>query len=250
MIEAIIIDDELHAREFLESQISRLCKDVKIKGKASSAEEGIQLIESINPDIVFLDIEMPGKSGFDLLYNLKNTNFKVIFTTGYDQYAIKAIRFSAFDYLLKPIDSDELIACINRVRTSHGINTDQIKTLSENIEVDSEKLRLVIPNRSSFDIIELMNIIYLKGEGNYTKFVLSNQKTILASKTMKEYEEFLPEKNFVRIHKSTIVNMNFVKKYTRGDGGQVYLTTNEIFNVSRSRKADFLENIKSYSRGL
>jgi len=207
--------------------------------KCMSAKKGLEAIEKFKPDLVFLDIEMPVMNGFELLEQFKQIPFSVIFTTSYDQYAIKAIRFSALDYLLKPIDPKELIAAIQKVQTQKvHPSPDQFRMLMDQVQNRGTKFtRVAIPTSDGFELIPVEEIIYCEADDNYTRLFLKNKKRIVACRTLKEVEEQLTDfLSFIRVHHSYMVNLNEVNKYVRGEGGYLIMSDGTTVNVSRSRK--------------
>jgi two-component system, LytTR family, response regulator len=244
-MKALIIDDEIQGRVALKQKIADYCPAINVVGEAANGKDGIALIEEVNPDIIFLDIEMPRMTGFEMLANLKKKDFHVVFTTAYDQYAIKAIKFSAFDYLLKPVDIEELKAAVDRITTIKTFQTnEQAAVLQENIIQPKKKLnKLAIPTIEGLLFFEINIITYLEASANYTNIHFSDNTKIIASKTLKDFEELLPHDVFFRVHNSFLINLNCIKRYIRGDGGQVELSDGNIIDVSRRKKDEFLKII-------
>jgi two-component system LytT family response regulator len=243
MIKAILIDDEKHCRETLSIQLEKYCPDVQLLAQCSSAAEGLQAIAQHSPDVVFLDVEMPQMNGFEMLGQLSPIPFEVIFTTGYDAYAIKAIRFSALDYLLKPIDKEELKKAVAKVshKNSHKL-TDQLDVLLEKLHNKQSALqKIALPTGDGFELVPLENILHCESDSNYTHIVLKNGRKILVSRTLKEIEELLEGYSFVRVHHSHLVNLNEITRYIRGEGGYVVMSNNTSIAVSRSRKDALLK---------
>jgi two-component system, LytTR family, response regulator len=244
MIKAIIIDDELHCRKTLSILLKEYCPEVQVVDQCSSAQDGIIAIGKSQPDVVFLDIEMPGMNGFDMLEKMSEITFAVIFTTGYDQYAIKAFRFYAIDYLLKPIEPKELISAVHKVQVSKKVPaTDDFQLLLNKINKREEILaKIPVPTSDGFELIAVDDVLYCEARDNYTFIYLRNKKKIVACRMLKEVEEQLTNfPHFVRTHNSYIVNIKEVKKYVRGEGGYVILSDDTSVNVSRSRKEDLLK---------
>lgn len=247
MIRAIIVDDESRGREFLKSLLVKYCGNVDVVAIEISAESGAEAIKKHKPDLVFLDIEMPGGNGFTLLEKTRDYNFDVIFTTAYSQYAITAIRFSALDYLLKPINSDELKTAVAKVEdklSSQTTSRKNVDTLLSNINEKTPK-KIVLPNVHGAEYVALDEIVRCTADGNYTLVVLVSGKKILVAKTLKEYEELFAEENFCRIHHAHLVNLKHVKRYIKGEGGQVELSDGTSVEVSRRKKSEFLERLYS-----
>jgi two-component system LytT family response regulator len=245
-IKAIIVDDELGARESLSKMIEKNCKQIEIVAKADSMKAAYDTITALNPDLVFLDIEMPNGNAFDLLEKFKQINFNIIFTTAYDHYAIKAIKFSAVDYLLKPIDPEELVTAVERLENKMGQKTEldkQFKTLLSNVRPENKLKKVGIPDGDGLVFINLSDIIRCDSDGNYTYFILTSGKKIIASRTLGEYENLFSDESFFRVHRSHLINLEHVKKYIKGEGGYVIMSDNSQVEVSRRNKNDFLEKL-------
>ncbi|MEM7035795.1 MAG: LytTR family DNA-binding domain-containing protein [Bacteroidota bacterium] len=243
-LKAVIIDDERDARFMLRTLITQfLAAEVELLGEADDVEPGRVLIEQVRPDLVFLDVRMKKGNGFDMLRQLPEVDFDVVFVTAYDQYAVKAFQFSAFGYLLKPVKIDELRAVVLRALKQKELlksgGEHRFNVLIDNYGDHQQMKRLVISSMKGFDVVEIQDIIRLESENNYTHFIFSGQKKITSTRTIKEYEELLNSYGFHRIHQRHIVNLRHVKAYLRGDGGEVSLSTGEILPVSRSRKQSF-----------
>ena len=244
MIRTLIIDDEEDAREGLKLVIEKFCPEVSIQALCESPEEGLKKIDELQPELVFLDVQMPRLSGFDLLEKVEKINFEVIFVTAFDKYAIKAIKFSALDYLLKPIDVEELVSAVQRIKEKQKNKTAHFKSLLSNVKLSSEKLtRLAIPSENEIIIQKISDIVYCEADSNYTTLHLVDNKKITISKTLKEFENILPETDFCRIHHSTLVNIAHVTKYIKGEGGYVLVTGGGHLDVSRRKKDSFLHKL-------
>ena len=243
MIKAILVDDEKHCRETLSIQLEKYCSEVQLLAQCNSAVQGLEAIAQYQPDVVFLDVEMPKMNGFEMLQQFSQIPFDVIFTTGYDAYAIKAIRFSAIDYLLKPIDKDELRKAVGKVsqKTSHNLN-QQLDILLARLGTKQVSLqKIALPTLDGFELVPLENILHCEADSNYTHVVLKHAKKVLVSRTLKEIEELLDGHAFLRIHHSYIVNLNEIVRYIRGEGGYVIMSDNTSITVSRSRKDALLK---------
>ena len=242
---AIIIDDEAKGRLALRQKLQDYCPEIILLGEASNGNEGLSLINRQHPDIVFLDIEMPVMNGFEMLQRIENKNFHLIFTTAYDQYAIKAIKYAAFDYLLKPIDIDELKTTISKIKEGGQEDTKkQVEFLYDNIRHPQKKLhKLAIPSLEGLMFYDINDIIHLEASSNYTNIFLANKTKIIASKTLKEFEELLPEDIFFRTHHSHLINLDYIKRYVKGDGGQIEMQNGNFVDVSRRKKDEFLKII-------
>ncbi len=244
MIDAIIIDDELKGRVSLRKKLQDYCPEVNICGEAANGIEGIHLIEQKNPSLIFLDIEMPLMNGFEMLHQLSHKNFHIIFTTAYDQYAIKAIKFSAFDYLLKPIDIEELKLAIQRVTEQTNLETEKkLAVLKENTSGKNDFNKIVISTMNGALFFNIPDILHLEAQSNYTTLYFKDNPKLIASRTLREFEELLPLDTFFRIHHSHLINLNYIKRYIKGDGGQIEMQNGNFVEVSRRKKEEFLKRI-------
>lgn len=253
MIKAIIIDDEERCCTLLADDLKKYCPTVEVSGFAGSVSSGLSLIKQEQPEVIFLDINLGNESGFDLLEkSMKQSgsekkNFKVIFTTAYDQYAVKAFRFSALDYLIKPIDPNELVAAVNKVsqKGNEGNYKLGINTLLENrLNKNSKSDKIVLSTFDGMNVYNIENIIRCESQGNYTQFHFVNDKPLLVSKTMKEFENLLKEHQFERIHNSHLININYLKKFIKKDGGFVTMIDGSNLPVAQ-RKREYLLNLLS-----
>ncbi len=248
MISAIIVDDEQKGRESLKLLINEYCPKVEILTLCSNVSDAYNSIIKMNPDLVFLDIQMKDETGFDLLKKFDKVNFEVIITTAHSNYAITAIKYSAIDYLLKPIDVVELQDAVARVDEKRNTPDllQRLGNLIENVKVSSvEEYKLAIPSSDGLMFIKATDIVYCEAEGNYTTFNLKNGKKYIVSKTLKEYENILNYHQFFRIHHSYLVNLKEIVKYTRGEGGFVTMSNAINLDVSKRKKESFLERISS-----
>lgn len=240
----IIIDDEPNAREKLAFLVKRFCPQIEIVAVCKNAEEGIVMIESLKPELIFLDVEMPLMSGFDMLNALQEIKFEVIFTTAYDQYAIKAIKHSALDYLLKPIDAEQLQVAVEKAlqkKSASNVSSPHLHALMENIRhAETDFTHLAIPTIDGFVFVQPQNIIRMESDGRYTTLFLNNSEKIVASRNIGEFEEMLPESVFLRIHHSHLINISHVKRYIKSEGGQILMSDNAILEISRRKKEEVL----------
>jgi len=245
IIKCVIVDDEMRARSGLQKLIENYCEGIEVVGLAESVSTARTLIAETKPDLVFLDIDMPGGDGFDLLEQLDEIPFEVIFATAYDQFALKAIKFSALDYLLKPIDLEELITAVEKMHQKIGQkpNFEKFASLKANIAQKSLE-RMALPTSEGLNFINIKDIIRLQSDGSYTVFHLGAGKNMLVAKTLGEYEEILVENGFFRTHHSHIININRVQKYVRGRGGYVVMDDGSSVDVSARRKDEFLALLK------
>ncbi len=245
-IQAIIVDDEKHSRETLKNLIEEFCEGVQVLTLASSINEASSAIQELKPDLVFLDIELQTGTGFDLLASLPEINFEVIFTTAFDQYAIKAVKFSSLDYLLKPIDLEELQVAVEKAKTvkDKKAYSNQLKSLLQNLS-HQQLTKICLPTAEGFEFINTDEISHCEASGSYTNFILTNGKKILVSKHLKAFENLLPEQNFMRVHNSFLINLKEVHKFVKADGGYIIMNNNDTVSISRSKKDDFLEAMQN-----
>lgn len=243
MIKAVLIDDEKNALEVLEWQVKTFCPQVQVAAMCISAVEGIAAIKQHRPQIVFLDIEMPLKNGFEVLNSFPDAWFDVVFTTAYNQFAIKAIRLAAFDYLLKPIDAEDLKACVNRYLDKKDNSVkQQLQVLLDQYNMPKPPSgRIALQTADGLLIVTPDQVIRCQSISNYTKIFLADKKQVVIAKTLKETEEILAGYSFYRIHHSHLVNINHVVKYVKTDGGFVVMTGGEEIAVARNRKDGFIE---------
>ncbi|HEX7846503.1 MAG TPA: LytTR family DNA-binding domain-containing protein [Chitinophagaceae bacterium] len=244
MIKSILIDDENNALEMMEWLLKTYCPSVEIVAMCRSAEEGIAAINKHKPDVVFLDIEMPKMNGFDLLEQFDKLNFDVVFCTAYDQFAIKAFRYSAVNYLLKPVDPEDLKETIRRLEDKKtALSKEQIDLLLQNMRAPSKPTvqRIALTTNDGMIFVPTEDILYCEADSNYTSVVLKGNRKILVSKVLKEIDEALAGPDFYRIHNSYLININHIKKYVRGDGGYVVMDNDVTVGISRSRRQEFME---------
>ena len=242
-IKAVIIEDEMHSRNTLKNLLNEFCSEVEILGEAESVSEAVKLVTETKPDILFLDIELRTGTGFDVLKQLSNYNFEVIFTTAFDQYAIKAVKFSSLDYLLKPIDIEELQKAVEKARQikNQEVYRKQLETLMHNLKQRKSSFsKICLATSDGFEFVGVNDILYCKAEGSYTKFVLTNNN-LLVSKHLKEYESMLLEQDFMRVHNSYLINLKEVKRFVKTDGGYIVMSNDDVVSISRSKKQDFIE---------
>jgi len=245
MITATIVDDEPDCCESLVILLERYCPEIKVMDICYSAETAIQSIKEHSPQILFLDIEMPFMNGFEMLEKLGAINFELIFTTSYNQYAIRAIRFSALDYLLKPVDREELQKAVRKAaqRSNHPL-PQQLDMLLQKLKTPSIRItKIAIPTMEGFQLLGTESIISCESNGNYTYMFLKDKRKIIASRSLKEIEDLLEDYPFIRVHNSHLVNINEVDKYIKGEGGYLIMSDGSTINVSRSRKELLLKKL-------
>jgi len=246
MIKAIIVDDEPYSCESLVTLLERYCPVVKVADICHSGESALSAIKELRPQILFLDIEMPRMNGFEMLEKIPEINFEIIFTTSYDQYAIKAIRFSALDYLLKPVDREELQRAVQKVveRLHHPLS-QQLEILLQKLHQPVSAIqKIALPTMEGLHMVAVNNIISCASDSNYTVLLLKNKQKLIVSRTLKEIEEMLEEYSFLRVHHSYIVNLNEVNKYIKGEGGYLIMGDDSTVDVSRSRKEMLMKRLQ------
>jgi len=242
MLQAVLIDDDESNLSSLSEKLSKHCPLVEIIARCDNAQDGIKAIESLHPDVVFLDIEMPVTNGFVMLQQLAYKNFELIFVTAYDHYAIKAIRYSALDYLVKPVEIEELKSAVAKAASNRNNKSagSQVEILLEYLQKKQPR-RIGIPTAEGLQFINIDEIMYLEASNNYTYIYLPAAKKYLVSRTLKDFEDMLPAESFLRIHHSNIINKSFVERYIRGEGGQVVMNNGIVLDVSKRKKSDFLQ---------
>ncbi|MBX2903567.1 MAG: response regulator transcription factor [Chitinophagales bacterium] len=247
MIRAIIIDDEPKARRFLEALLKEYCPTVQLVAVAEDVPSGVVAINQHKPNVLFLDVEMPGYTGFQLLDFFREVDFEIIFTTAHSDYALQAFRVSAIDFLLKPIQISELVAAVEKVSKKQGQQQERLHTLKENFKNNTIQ-KLALPVSEGLVFVEANDITHLEADGAYTHFHLRNGTKMIVSKKIKEFEEALTyQNNFFRTHRSFIINLKMIKQYVKQEGGYVLLEGNIQIPIARERKDDFLRVIESIS---
>ena len=249
MITCILIDDERNALEMMEWLLKTYCPQVRILDMCSSAEAGIEAINKKRPDVVFLDIEMPRMNGFDMLEQFEKPFFDVVFCTAYDQFAIKAFHYSALNYLLKPIDPDDLINTIKRIEEKKSVPTkEQLALLLQSMQQSPKATpqRIALSSGDGLIFIPTNDIVYCEAESNYTTVVLVGGKKVVVSKVLKEIDEALSGPDFFRVHSSFLINLNHIKKFVRVDGGYIVMDNDATINISRSRRQEFMEMFSKF----
>lgn len=251
-MKAILVDDEPDGIRTLKKMLELHCPHVNVVATCSNATVAKHHIKELEPDVVFLDIHMPGKSGLDLLSELPAKNFEIIFVTAHNEYMLQALQYSAADYLLKPVDEDRLIDAVQRVedRLEAGKRDGVTEALMHNLSKagNPSEMRLCLPTLKGFIVLKLEEIIYCEAERSYTVFHLENNKTVIVSKPLLDYENLLKDTSFLRIHKSFLINLHHVREYQRGEGGMVIMSDDAEIEVSRRKKDQFLVKIKEAFR--
>lgn len=246
-IKAVIVEDEAASRETLRSYLTKYCSEVIVVDEADSVKSGLEVIQKHKPEVVFLDVEMPFGNAFDLLEQVENHDFETIFVTAFDHYAMKALNFSASYYILKPIDIDELIKAVNHISDKlktkeHSLRT---KVLIDNLKIENKQLqKIILPLIDGFEVVQVKTIIRCQANDNFTQFYFDDGNKQLICRTLKYYEEILTELDFVRIHKSHLINLHYLRRYKKGKGGQVIMSDGSEIEVSASKKKEFLERFQ------
>jgi two-component system, LytTR family, response regulator len=253
MIRAIIIDDEPLAIESLMLILKKKCRnDVEVIASSNSPHLGKSLIEEHSPDLVFLDVEMPGLSGIDLVRSFSQPTFHVVFVTAFDEYAIEALRLSAIDYLLKPVDSDEIVRVVTKIKNQIGNKENPLRLQMQNLEkllvqtTSSSEPRIGIAMADKIVFVNVPDILYCEASGVYTNIYLFDGKKLVASKPLGEFETQLNPHQFFRIHHSSLINLNRIKEFQRFNGGYVVMQNNAKLEVSHRRRKDFLDAINNF----
>lgn len=244
ILKAVIIDDEQDSRDTLSNYVTKYCEDVEITGFGESVKTGIEAIKKHQPQIVFLDVEMPYGNGFDLLEQIDEVNFEVVFVTAFSHYAIQALNLSASYYILKPVDIDELISAVDKIKIQLQEDdfTKHTKVLIENIqESNKQNQKVILPLIDGFEISKVKDILYCQAQDNFTEFHFLDGRKMLICRTLKHYDEALQDCGFQRIHRSYLVNLEYVVKYNKGKGGYLTLENGVELEISSSKKKEFLE---------
>lgn len=248
LIKAVLVDDESNSLEALEILLSKYCPDVQVDGRAQSVEEAIEVINEVKPELVFLDIALPDGQGFEILDSVTYSGFEVIFTTAYDQYALKAFEFSAIDYLLKPINAEKLKLSVERFQEIRGQEEigKRVGVLKERLSNHNE--RIILSSMDGFEVYKIVDIIRCEANGSYTTFFITEDRKVVTSKTLNNFEKLLEDMPFVRVHSKHLVNLNFIKKYVSGRGGYIVFEDGTQVDVSERKKKDFIRVMKEHAR--
>lgn len=247
-IRALLVDDEEDVLSNLSFLLGKYCPIIEIIGLAKNADEAVGIVGEKNPEVVFLDIEMPGKDGFDFLDQISDRFFEIIFVTSYNQHAIRAFRYSALDYLLKPIDIDDLLDAVNRVTSriqDHQNSSFSIDLIKEALS-GAIPSKIALPTNKGTHLISISDIIFIEADGSYCSVHITGQNPLMLSKNLKEYEDLLQTSGFFRVHYSYLVNMNHIKNFSQIDGGTLIMSNNQNIPISRRRKALFESRLKQF----
>jgi two-component system, LytTR family, response regulator len=246
-ISAVIVEDEKNSRELLKSIILSECPEINLVGEAQNIKEGVELVKQAKPQLLFLDISMPDGTGFDLLSQLGNQKMDIIFTTATDKFALKAIKYSAVDYLLKPLDTEELKAAVKKIveKKDATPNIENLNFLISHLKQQDELFqKITLPTGNAFEVVSVKDIVRCEAEGSYTYFYISSGKKFMVSASLKHYEDLLPESDFIRVHHHHLINMNHVTRFLKQDGGYAIMSDGAQIEVSRRKKDNFLERLK------
>ncbi|MFI5124504.1 MAG: LytR/AlgR family response regulator transcription factor [Chitinophagales bacterium] len=245
MLKALLVDDELNSLQNLQLKIQEYCPSIRVVAQTQRPEEAIELIQQHKPDVVFLDIEMPRMSGFKMLEQMDDIDFEIIFITAYNHYAINAIRISAFDYLVKPVSIEDLQLTVGRLEQFTAKKSrERADILKRNLaNPKTQEDQMAIPTNDGLEFIQIKQIIRIESSSNYSKLILQSGKTLLVTRQLKDFEELLEDYRFYRIHHSHLINLNYIAKYVRGDGGQITMRNGDMIDVSRRKKEVFLKLI-------
>jgi two-component system, LytTR family, response regulator len=243
MIKAIIIDDEPDCVKLLALQLKMYCPQVQVTGEYNDSGEGLNGIKALQPDIVFLDIEMPVMNGFQLLEKTGNVCFSLIFVTAYDKFAVKAFRYSALDYLLKPIDAKDLITAVEKASQQHWPQKQQLHLLKQQLQSPGKSFpdKIALPYQNGVSFAEINTIVYCESDNNYTRFHITGGQQYTVAKTLGDIQEVLEERNFLRVHRQYLVNLEHIKKYVRGEGNYLVMSDGQQIPVARNQKERLLE---------
>ena len=236
MLKAIIIDDEPDCVQLLALQLKEHCPGVQVLAQMTAPEEGLQSIRSLSPDVVFLDVEMPRMNGFQLLEQLEEISFSLIFVTAYNEFALKAFRFSALDYLLKPLNASQLREAVRKAEKRQRIDQQQLDLLRYQLKEGKYPSKIAVPFQSGVVFVELKELVYCEADSNYTKLIMANGKSYLLSKTLREVQEVLEERNFLRVHRQYLINLDHIKMYRKGDGSYLVMTGDTTIPVAKNQK--------------
>ena len=244
MLKAVIIDDEPDCVRLLALQLKMYCQQVEVVAACSDSTEGFDRIKELQPDIVFLDIEMPVMNGFQLLEKLGSIYFSLVFVTAYDQFAVKAFRFSALDYLLKPIDGKDLKAAVEKAELRSWPEKQQLQMLKQQLQGSNSKIfpdKIALPYQNGVTFAAINQVVYCESENNYTRFHMIDGRTHMVAKTLGDIQEVLEERNFLRVHRQYLVNLDHIKKYVRGEGNYLILSNDQHIPVARNQKERLME---------
>lgn len=246
MLRVVIVEDEKHSRETLKNLLQEFCEGVEVVGMAGSVKEGIEQLNNTQPDVVFMDVELQPGTGFDVLQGVNELNFEIVFTTAFEQYAIKAIRFSSLDYLMKPIDLSELQQAIEKVKQKKDEDQykQQLEVLMANFtDRKPEGKNICLSTAEGIEFVRIQEIMHCEASGSYTKFVFKDGKELLVSKHLKEYQQLLDEYDFMRVHNSFLINLREVKRFVKSEGGYILMNNDAMISISAGKRDEFMEKM-------
>ncbi|MCB0643549.1 MAG: response regulator transcription factor [Phaeodactylibacter sp.] len=247
MLRTIIVEDEKHNRETLKNLLAEFCPEIELVGMAANVEEGVQLIRAEQPDLLFLDIELQTATGFDLLQQVEHLTFDVIFTTAFDQYAIQAIKFSSLDYLLKPIDIDELQQAVQKAvrKNEADLGKAQLELLLSNLNrQQTGQKRICLSTSDGLEFLHVQDIMYCEANGSYTNFVLKEGRKLVVSKHLKGYENLLDGAPFMRVHNKYLINLEEVQRFVKSEGGYILMKNGDHVSISPKKRDEFMERME------
>jgi two-component system, LytTR family, response regulator len=250
-LKAILIDDEDDCLDLMQIILEKHCPQVEVIARASNGLQGLKAIITHSPDIVFLDIEMPRMDGFQMLEALENIDFTLVFLTAYDRFAIRAFKFSAFDYLLKPVDEEEIIKTIQKVESRLDTQTERLRLLKDHYKPQEKPhaQRIALSHSKGFQLVDVQAIVSCESDGNYTKVHVSNGSKVMVIKPIGSLEEVLTDSEgeaFFRIHRQFLINLNYVKNYLNSDGGQIEMNDGRLLPLARNRKEEFMSRFAKF----
>jgi two-component system, LytTR family, response regulator len=249
-IKTILVDDETNNLQFLQSLLKDNCPSLQVMETANSAADGLLMIQELKPQLVFMDVDMPGMTGFEVLKKIEPLNFEVIFVTAYNQYAMEAFEYNAVAYITKPIVTEKLVAAVEKaiIKIEEKKYTEHIFSLPENVQQKNEYDKIALPTLQGLQFVKLNQICYVESSGNYSNFLLADNSKIMVSRQLGEYEKLLPADNFVRIHDKHIINLTCIKEYIKGSGGEVILENGARLTVAARRKDELLSRFEKWLR--
>jgi two-component system, LytTR family, response regulator len=249
-IKTILVDDEANNLAFLKSLLDEHCSNIEIIETTTDPNDGLLMIQELKPQLVFMDIDMPGMTGFELLKKLEPLNFEVIFVTAYNQYALEAFEYNAVGYVTKPIVTEKLIAAVEKAskKIADHKYTEHIFSLLENVQQKNNTDKIALPTMQGLQFVKIEQINYCESNGNYTQFYLTDKSKILVSRQLGEYEKLLPTDTFVRIHDKHLINLSCIKEYIKGNGGEVILEDGARLTVAARRKEELLSRFEKWLR--
>ncbi|WP_245859505.1 LytR/AlgR family response regulator transcription factor [Spirosoma aerolatum] len=241
MLKAILIDDEPDCVRLLAHELGAYCPHIQVIGQTTSSEDGLRLIQILQPDVVFLDIEMPRMNGFQLLEKLGSISFSLIFVTAYNEFAVKAFRFSALDYLLKPIDSQDLQEAVRKAERQQRVDVRQIDQLRHQLQSHRVSDKIAVPYQQGVIFLPVGEVLYCESDSNYTKVIATQNRSYLLTRTLREVQEVLEERNFLRVHRQYVVNLDHIKLFMKGEGAYLVMTNDVSIPVARNQKDKLIQ---------